>query len=369
MLGGEQADRERRPRRRRRGRRKKARAVVGQGGGGEGAGEEGGAAAVAGEAGRVTVESLPDVVLMRVVEALGSPPVTRPGYGSDHMRGAGFLSDLTSMAQVCSRWSRVVRSSGVWAAVCEWRWPWLASEGGGEVGALLLADSCRGHGGGTREQGLVVASSSSCGSRWSSSWGWMGLCMRVGRCLGAGGLGRRARWDYEWIQDYLMMVEVWELDGCSRLLSEVGDLCLDCWNEDEEQRYWSLSCYGAHKRSMAWPVRELLGLNLPDDLVEALSLHQYLRVEVMLMERSTGKMAMLYSGSPEDFEADGDVAVESRLGRNLVLVEREICFCFKARLERSDEEEDRVEFRLDMTAPSRADTSDVLRLVKSLEWV
>ena len=79
--------------------------MVGQGGGdGGGQAREGEQAEVT-----VTVESLPDVVLMRVVDFLGSPPVTRPGNGSDHMRWAGFLSDLTSMAQVCGRWARVVR--------------------------------------------------------------------------------------------------------------------------------------------------------------------------------------------------------------------------------------------------------------------
>lgn len=66
---------------------------------------------------------MPDVVLMRVVEILGTPPpANHPDQGSNIMAPASFLSELLCMAQVCRRWTKAVRGSDdVWKAVCMWR--------------------------------------------------------------------------------------------------------------------------------------------------------------------------------------------------------------------------------------------------------
>lgn len=61
--------------------------------------------------------------------------------------------------------------------------------------------------------------------------------------------------------------------------------------------------------------------------------------------------------------------LESEEGRKVVLVERDMSFTLNARIELK-KEEDRVMFRLCITAPASLclDKSDMLSLVKSLEW-
>ena len=71
---------------------------------------------------KLVVDDLPDKVMHHVVDFLGMPE-----SGDEHYPAGSYyyLSDLTSMAQVCRQWKKVVRSSGVWKVVCEQRWPWL----------------------------------------------------------------------------------------------------------------------------------------------------------------------------------------------------------------------------------------------------
>ena len=72
---------------------------------------------------KLTIDSLPDEALSLVVEMLGTPGGSR--YDSS---GHRLKWDLTSMAQVCHRWNKAVRSSGVWKMICESHWPWMQSD-------------------------------------------------------------------------------------------------------------------------------------------------------------------------------------------------------------------------------------------------
>ena len=153
-------------------------------GAGAGAGAGGGAV-------KVSMVHLPDVVLQRVIEMLGTPPTADGPDGSHRMAPASFLTDLTAMAQVCQKWKKTVRSSGVWKAICAWRWPWVVSEGGRcRLEEMLLGDP--------RHRAV-------CGDENESLW--MDLCLRAGRCLAGAGVGRQTDW--RWEDDYFVMVDVY----------------------------------------------------------------------------------------------------------------------------------------------------------------
>ena len=56
------------------------------------------------EEAQVDITRMPDVVVMRVVDMLGTPP-PQP---ESKMLPATFLADVTSMAQVCHQWNRIM---------------------------------------------------------------------------------------------------------------------------------------------------------------------------------------------------------------------------------------------------------------------
>ena len=110
---------------------------------------------------RLTIASLPDGVLVRVVEFLGTPP-----GDSDAVEVNVFVRDILSMAATCRRWKAVVQSSGdVWQAVCVSRWPWLTSESDRDLGIS--------------------------GDGKNDRAAWMDLCLRMGNRLMRAGIHHR----------------------------------------------------------------------------------------------------------------------------------------------------------------------------------
>ena len=106
--------------------------------------EDGGCQVQAGGAlmkeGVKTINDLPYVALLRVVEILGTPPQDRSvslATRSHEQEGRAFLSDLTSMRGVCHRWKGMVDGSSIICyQVCECRWPWWKTAG--ELRANIL---------------------------------------------------------------------------------------------------------------------------------------------------------------------------------------------------------------------------------------
>ena len=93
-----------------------------------------------------TITSLPDVVVMRIVEMIGSlPPAGDNGLMRD---AADYVKDLSSVRATCRRWKEAVNRSDVWEGICLRRWPWIKTVVGGDMKPS-----------------------------------WMELCLRMGHCL------------------------------------------------------------------------------------------------------------------------------------------------------------------------------------------
>ena len=231
---------------------------------------------------KVTIDAVPDVALLRVVDMLGTPPrdtedVFNPSYPES-------LRDLGSMAAVCHRWNKVVGCSGVWKEVCKWRWPWMQSEDKQLVDSLTAKDTTRrmSHGGDV-------------GHHESSMY--RDLCLQMGRCLRVAGVSRWGSGGTVIAEDYTMMVEVYLEGSGKRLVSEIGPPILSYIGVGDDDEKLLINCgagWAPRRRSKHWDVAQILGVPGVDvtEVKEALA-HERISVEVMLVDNRTKKKAML----------------------------------------------------------------------------
>jgi len=177
-----------------------------------------------------------------------------------------------------------------------------------------------------------------------------------------------------------MMVEVYTSNGGRRFLSEVGDLGL-VWEDQDENAptsKWSMRCInydGAGYEVERWDIREALGIDADadaDDEVEAF-VDDVPRVEVMLMDKRDGRMALLYANSwgdsgwtiEEEGGFGGGQRLRDRLDRKMVLPGHDICFSFQAVINVVN---DHASMWLDVTVPKGTNAVDFHRMVRSLDW-
>ena len=92
---------------------------------------------------KASIDCLPDVVWMRILELLGTPvAVDDPDHDEDqhYLNPMECVSDVCAMSQVCHRWKKMVRSSELWKESCEWRWPWMTTANQSMVDRVLFRD-------------------------------------------------------------------------------------------------------------------------------------------------------------------------------------------------------------------------------------
>lgn len=200
-----------------------------------------------------SITRMPDVVVMRVVDMLGTPP-PQP---ESKMLPATFLADVTSMAQVCHQWNRIVRSSTVWKATCEWRFPWVGSE----ESQLVLCQNPKQH------------------------EAWFQSCMQIGRCS--------VRRLDSWCSWYQMMIEAYveksDLSSKSRLTSIMGRLCLrDCEKDDGDDDD------DENENTFVMEALEPYKTNFQHGLCKDDEINLY--VSVNLKDIRSGRMASFYDG-------------------------------------------------------------------------
>lgn len=227
---------------------------------------------------RPSLESLPDAVLLRIVEMLGSPPPLPSSPESiSHVRKSWFVSDLTSMMQVSRRWLGVVSSSDVWREVVLGLWPafWYSKPAG-----------------------------------LPSSPSWREACVRLGRCV--------ERWDVAGPQPdgYIMMYDISTEDNCCkegrRFISGSGPLIV------RSRVAGAGMLLGADAVKMTW----LEALQHGDgeeggDPVKAVCQRPF-SINVVLYDKKTGKMASFYRAHEIRF---GQVAASSPGNSKMIATE------------------------------------------------
>lgn len=167
-----------------------------------------------------------------------------------------------------------------------------------------------------------------------------------------------------------MLVEVCVVSSSNRLVTEAGNIKI---SRMEHERTMLAYC-GPHAETAyhRWSVREALGLQPDEDAMEALC-HVPLSVSVMLMDKRTNKMAMLYTNSGRRFQAcpGHDDILLDRGARKLVLAEKNMSFTFTGILGGGQDDEGNVVVKcvLQIKAPNGAMWGDLHRVIQSLEWV
>ena len=263
-----------------------------------------------GQRAKVTIDHLPDVALLRIMEFVGTPR----SHAYSYLDGvfSRFLCDLSSMMGVCRRWNRVVRHSGIWKDVCEWRWPWLRRDDGEMVKSLTAKDMTTSYARCMDKRGPPV---------------YMDMCLQMGRCLRKAGVTRRGRL---LPKDYTIMVEMYQTVGGARILSQSGPLIVAPFPEgpDEGTMAWSLSCnvFGTELTTSRWPVG---GPDRPAILTALCE--QGWNVEMVLVDNHTKKKAVLFYRKAANFVLghEGGSCVQDPVGRRLSLANTDIFFDFK----------------------------------------
>lgn len=287
-----------------------------------------------------SADSMPDVVLMRVVEIIGTPYPPRCAMERTELPSEGTVKDLMAMSRVCRRWKEVVRSSGVWKPVCEWRWPCLCSEGGQGMDREMYWDP---------RYRLT-------GSPWMDIW------MRTGRCHSS-------------ISRYMMLVSVTVLrSGVSarRLLSQAGVLTAKPIGQD----LLSAKCLvgeGVWGGIRAWPLEEVLSPTTGEhDLMGALC-DKVLIVRVHLVDRDTGKVASWYEAvmqfDKED-PHDPDSALIARQPLKVSLPNIHTHYEHKPRLIKNTAgpRHTTIGFELQVKAPDILAMVNLAGLPRALDW-
>jgi len=226
----------------------------------------------------MSIDSLSDPTLMHIAETLG----TAPEQG-DFLEGARFLCDITSMAQTCQRWKKVVRGSDdLWRSICEWRWVPVKMKGHWFVEDVM-----------SHSPTLPRAVKGSQGEESK----WMDFVLRRGRCLSGSGWGRIS--GEGGAMTYTMMVEVYVTEGRQRVVSAGGGLEVihGGFYNDGTGRWIAGAGGGAgEERSLTfcqwWCV--------PRSATAAEVLQRWtnvgdITVEVMLLDKKTNKTAMWYT--------------------------------------------------------------------------
>ena len=305
-----------------------------------------------GQRAKVTIDHLPDVALLRIMEMLGTP--RRQTYGYLDSAFTFFMSGLTLMTGVCRRWNRVIRHSGIWKDVCEWRWPWLRMCGEDMVKSLTAEDMTASYAGCMNKRGPPV---------------YMDMCLQMGRCLRKAGVTRR---DPDLGRDYMIMVEVYGKMGGGRMLSQTGPLSVVPVAEDEEEEKmeWRLLCsgYGPDSRVSRWPV----GGSGRAGVLAAVR-GTKINVEVVLVDKKTKKKAVLFYREAAScvLEHADESFVRDPVGRKLTLAGTDIFFDFKTELSVLDQGNPPfVKMALSVSTPLGVCVGDFHRLFQSsLHWV
>ena len=222
-----------------------------------------------------SMENLSDPLLMHIMEMVGMAPELswQAGLGSSW----SFRSDVVSMALVCQRWNKMVRSNDeIWSSLCQWRWPWIAHRDMPEVEVEL-------------SHNLRLSEEEQQPQREVSRW--RDLCLRPDRCLLAAGKQRRNNF---WHEDYTMLVEVYATMGGERVLSAGGTLRMtDIGTNANANDVWSARAGWDSEGDGAWgsftwwrtgdttPLQVLMG-----------RVGHRMTVEVMLLNKKTMKMAL-----------------------------------------------------------------------------
>ena len=302
---------------------------------------------------KVVVDDLPDKVMHHVVDFLAIPE------SDDDQRYPGsysYLSNLTSMAQVCHRWKKVVRSSGVWKVICEQRWPWLQP---GDMERLELVSND------PRRRAVKGNDASK----------WMELFSDVGRCLGW--------WAISLPRDIRMMVDV-NSNG-RRLLSKRG--FMSSCRLNYEDYGWFFGSY-MHKpiwrletaegledhRVRFWPLQDELGVRSSDQeaIVQGL-IGSTISVHVLLVDGFTKRKACLsFQGLfyPEMCEDEIDHPVSYIHGpeqRKKLVSGQPVYFSPRIYVKPVEGQEfHKISFTLMARCPGSPDLDNALR---SLNWV
>jgi len=241
----------------------------------------------------ITIDLVPDVALAMVVELLGTPWPKDESSQPEHITFY-FLCDVTSMAQVCKRWKVLVRSSGIWRSICEWKWPWMVAAGEGGSGMIELLSST---------DPLYRCIKDDDGSTSL----YMDLCSSLGRCQWEAGVCKEGAWTI-FPDHYEMIVDVYEAQTGKCLLTKFGSFDIT-WGhhgdaaEHEYQEYWMLDSNDLFtdergqpqpEKRFCWPPSTGLEFDRENDQpIMALEMVQ-LRVNVVLIDRRTRKKAILY---------------------------------------------------------------------------
>jgi hypothetical protein len=265
---------------------------------------------------RICIDDLPEPALLRVFEMLWPG---RPGFGE--LDGRKLIGNV---ALVCRAWRDLARSDEIWRPLCITRWPWLKSLKGGPTELLpTLAEQANGGSGGSGSgQGKgAAAGPGQSQQRVGGQLGvWREFCMRRGRCMQRAGIGRRA----DWAADYILSVEIFDRKGGFRLFSSYGRMAI------AEQQFGSTglwytrvaitgfaSCWHFSAASRDPTETRFPTIKSYFERSHEKALEHCLCTEVTIMDRNTGKMALLYASAKEMKrkvkEKGGVVLVEEEL--------------------------------------------------------
>jgi len=164
------------------------------------------------------------------------------------------------------------------------------------------------------------AASSTLATKGGNRSKWLGLYMKWGRCFAASGW-RRCHGDEEgggdWMDHYVMIVDIYRKDGGQRVLSGIGPFHLcdlgfpmdddDNDDDDEEERVVDMILLQEGSTLRKWDGAQRRGKPFLVSL-----LHGRMMVEVMLIKRGN-KMAVWYSA---------DTAMEY-VGNNVIITKTE----------------------------------------------
>jgi len=281
----------------------------------------------------VTMESLPDVALLRIVEMLSTPPPLDP---LEPTLRPLIIRNLASMARLSHRWKRVVRSSDVWRAVYERSWPWSLVEGGDEVMEELSSkdptDRC------LKTDGNVP-------------W-WTDLCYQMGRCL------REACLNQFFFEDYIMTVKMCNGETRRCFLLETGSLSLlPGYNASQ------LILSTVNRKRRCWPQPVTDQALVPIQLYMPPTVSS-VEVQVLLINKWNKKKAILYFAR-QSLQPNGQV-LHFPWPREVMVPGYSDAVSFQAEIRATPFD---LDFSLKVGVPIGVGWEAINRVFRSLPWV
>jgi len=215
-----------------------------------------------------------------------------------YMKPGSFISDITSMIQVCHRWKKVVRSSDdLWRSICQWRWAVKEYVEPHSLKKSMWHDP--------RLPRAIP------GEEYASKW--LDVCLRHGRCLWESGRGGMGGAD-ELFSHYIMVAEVYVTRSKRRVMMQSGPLEVintGIQDDDVTRRWrwrptgdWEGGDFITWSYYLMWmPINQNTTIELLDSLEEA-----ELTVEVILVDKKTNQRALLCAAETR-FEPDDDLGL------------------------------------------------------------